>query len=179
MLKYCILLLSAFVYGLVAPGLAHAGTVTLELDEVMQLSNATDEIPVIIALQDRVLLRNYRLGNKRLRRLHLVRNLRQKAETAQLPLRRFMAGRTDVKRVRTLWINNSLAVKTTKGTINRLAALPGVDYIRLDRTLQFANPVAPLDSHTEWNLDMVNAPPALGYGLYRHRHCCRYHGYRR
>ena len=164
MLKFSILLLTAFVYGLVIPAPAHTGSVTLELGRVMQLSSASDEIPVIIALQDRVLLRNYRLGNKRLRRLQLVRNLRQKAENTQVPLRRFMAGRTDVKRVRTLWINNSLAVKTTKGTINRLAALPGVDYIRLDRTLQFANPVAPLAGPTEWNLDMVNAPQLWDMG---------------
>lgn len=74
-------------------------------------------------------------------------------------------------RGRELWLINGLALEASPGLVNRLAALPGVEEVRLDRTLRLpvrpaaepASGVRPLAAH--WNLEAVGAPALWARGL--------------
>ena len=77
-------------------------------------------------------------------------------------------GKTE--RVRSLWVNNVIAVKATRDVVSRLQEMPGIERMVLDvkrNVLLAQGPEGdlPLAPATEWNITLINAPAVWALGF--------------
>jgi subtilisin family serine protease len=107
------------------------------------------------------------------RRDAVVAELRKFTQERQSHLLSFLESQEKLgkaQRVRSLWINNVIAVKATKDVVLKLAQMPGIEYIRLDvkrHVLLDEGPgigFPPVPSK-EWNISLINAPAVWNLGF--------------
>jgi subtilisin family serine protease len=86
-------------------------------------------VPIIITFEDppegRLDLATFQLGDRRLRRVQMVRALMERAERAQAPLRRWLVERGATE-VRPLWVVNGIATVVGPSLARELGTLPGI-----------------------------------------------------
>jgi bacillopeptidase F len=144
---------------------AQAGPATPDLLSRLRDLNPAEEISVIVTLADQQDLRQFRDRDKKLRRAKITRALRAKAAESQQPLREFLMAKK-VRKIKSFWIFNGMAVTLRADQVEELAARPEVVSLRLDGLLTLPQPSpAATAVPAEWNLGVINAPAlwALGY----------------
>jgi bacillopeptidase F len=143
---------------------AQAGRITPELQGTLQSSQPHDEISVIVTLSEKADIREIKGRDRRLLRSTLVRALKEKAFDTQRPIKELLESKR-ARKVKPLWLINGIAVTAPAGVIHELANFPGVEEIRLDRTIQAPVVAQGLPAAPEWNLTAIRAPELwnLGY----------------
>jgi bacillopeptidase F len=156
------LILAATV--LLAATSAAAGTITTDLDAVLQTAGPEDRIPVIISLADRVNSGQFKGLPNAIRASQMIRTLRQKAADTQPAVIAAIGGEI-AENIKQLWLVNAIAVTTDPATIRRLANHPAVASIRLDRVIPLAD-TAPVDPATaQWNASLIHADSLWAQGI--------------
>ena len=167
-MKHLLLLIILF---LVTFSLCEAAVIDPDLQAVLQAGPPDQEIPVIISLADKVDINqipivpanNMREG-KAYRRNAFAKALKDKADTTQGPLMELLQGRGG-KKMKSLWITNSIAVTVPASVITELMSSPQIASIELDAVIE-APLIEPSTTGTpRWNIGKVNAPALWGAGI--------------
>ena len=144
---------------------SQAGVMSPELETDLQSMGPDDEVAVIVSLVDKVDLKAFKKEkDKGVRRGKLIKALQSLADYSQKELKEFLRSKK-AKRVKSFWIINGLAVTASPEVILELAYQPGVESIRLDRSVNAPEPAAAAAAASEWNLYAIRAPElwAMGY----------------
>lgn len=136
---------------------AHAGPVSSSLQSRLDSANAGEEFDIIITLADKVNLREIPRRTKRAVRSSLIRALKDKAQSGQIPLRQLLKSR-EAKKIVPLWIFNGIAATARAEVIRELAAMPGIESIKLDGFIELPRVSPSTPSLPEWNLEVTGAP---------------------
>ncbi len=132
-----------------------AGSISPDLQSVLQSSAPSEEIPVIITLSDQAdlsLIKGEK--DKHLRREKIVKELRRKADVTQGPLKAFLEGKGPKKMV-PLWIVNGIAATLPAGTIAQIADFPGVGFVDLDYIIEAPPMTLATTAPVEWNISAI------------------------
>lgn len=149
---------------------AEAGSVDPALASAIAGMKPGQSVPVIVQLSDRVNLAPFALGGTghRSTAAQLVSALKAKAEGTQgvvLSGLSAAGGRSPIS----LWLINGIALTVPHEIVPLVAAIPGVEAVRLDAVLAAPHRAAAGASTTsappEWNLAMLGAPTLWGSGL--------------
>jgi serine protease AprX len=156
------ILLLVFSFAL-APALG-AGVVEPRLQEALRAARADEPVAVIVTLSEQVDIGPLRGASRGPHRAKLIGALKARAAANEKALR----GQLDehgVGRAISLWATNGVALKAAPGVVQALAALPGVESVKLDATLDAPWTAEGTASVPEWSLDAIRAPElwALGY----------------
>ena len=150
-------LLFVVIFFLFAFSLCEAAVVNPELQAILQTVPSGQEIPVIINLADKADVNqiitpasNTREG-KANRRNAVAKALKDKADKTQGPLKALLQGRGG-KKMKSLWITNSVAVTVPASVISELSSLPQIASIELDAVIE-APLIEPSTTGTpRWNI---------------------------
>lgn len=157
-----VIIISLFI--LVCTGIsAQAAHIEPALQNLFGNTAPDEELSVIVTLSDKVDVNNFKEGDKGLLRSHIINALKSKSEVTQGPVRAFLMSR-NAKRALPLWIINGLAVTAKADVIKELSALPGVESIRLDGSIEVPLIESALSSAPEWNLETIHAPQLWNVG---------------
>lgn len=147
-------------------GESRAQVIEPGLEQAIATSGPEELLPVIVTLSARKDVRAMVRPDmtKKQRRAKIVTELRNYAATTQAPIVDQMQnlGAINIKR---LWIINSIAAHVPAGAINDVAAIPGVQSIRFDATMNAPTLEPGIGVMPEWNIDAIGAPELwnLGY----------------
>ncbi|MGB5676051.1 MAG: S8 family serine peptidase, partial [Gemmatimonadota bacterium] len=149
------------------PGLiANAGTISSELQSVLDSAVPAQKVDVIVILKDRVNFSTFTDPDIKARRETILTALKDKANRTQTPVLDFLLARNSEKVV-SLWLINGIGVTVRAAVVPLLARLPAVEEVRLNFAIPLAEPVpAPAGAAPiEWNLDAIRTPDlwALGH----------------
>lgn len=141
---------------------ATAGVISPELGNILEKAGPGEKVPVIVRFFRAVDHDSFKEPGGR-RKPDLIKALKAGAERSQGRARSILddIGAEDTI---VLWAINGIAARVPAGSVDSLAALPGVESVRFDYTVEqppvsFAAPSSP-----GWNLDMVRAPEAWSLG---------------
>jgi subtilisin family serine protease len=121
----------------------------------------TDMLDVLVVLRHQARLPAGPSASRSARRTAVIRALRSAADVYQAPLVALLARRKRqglVDTARPFWILNGLQVVAVPSVIYELAALPAVQEIRANATIQAPAAPAGATAPTEPNVALVNAP---------------------
>ncbi len=158
-----ILLVLGFLLAFWGTSASQAANLSPALEQALSAMGPDEEISIIITLNGKPDIAAFKNLPRDLKRTAIVSALRDAADRNLPPLQAFLQSRGG-KDIRKLWIIHGIAVKLGADAIRGLAALPGVESIRLDHTLQAPGPVETLSVTPEWNLTSVQAPELWGLG---------------
>ena len=113
----------------------HAAVIEPELGQLLHSRGAGDSISVIVTFQSAVNPWSFSEADQRQRRSHILQALKQEATGFPAQVAR-IADRRGATRLRPLWAAHALALSAGPGLLRDLAALPGVESIRQDRTMR-------------------------------------------
>ncbi|OHB55676.1 MAG: hypothetical protein A2Y07_09025 [Planctomycetes bacterium GWF2_50_10] len=130
-------------------------TLDPDLADALRTVAPDKEFPVIVTLADKANIADIRETNRSRQRERIIAHLRTKAENSQKSVRAFLYT-NNAKRVHPFWINNSIAVTANTAIIKKLAAMPGIESIRIDQTFH-APTTAYIPAADSWNLPAINA----------------------
>ncbi len=139
------------------PSATYAGTISTDLEGLLQSLRPNEEIAVIVRLSQEANVKALKEQDIGLLRFRVINTLKNKAELTQRPLRALLESR-GAKEIVPLWIVNAVAATVTAGIVPELALFPGVESVDLDEVL-LAPPVE-LGTATipEWNISAIKAP---------------------
>ncbi len=155
-----------------AAGLSHAVVITPDLQQTMQSAGPSGDVSVIINLADRVDLNaitavvpDQKAGNDKVRkRKAIVSALKARANLTQGFLKTLLQNR-GAKKMKSLWITNSIAVTVPVSVIIELMSMPEIESIEADAVIR-APAVTPAAAATpEWNIIRINAPTLWNAGI--------------
>ena len=154
----------AIIFFLILASQLYAGTISPELQAVLDVAGPAQKIDVIVILKDRVNFSTFRDPNVKARRKTILTALKDKANRTQTPVLDFLVAR-NAERVKSLWLINGIAVTVRAGNIPALALRPAVAEVRLDFAIPLAEPVASgTAAPPEWNILAVRAPELWDVG---------------
>ena len=156
----CMVVLLIFLTGVDS----HAGRIHPRLQSILRSLGPHDEVSVIITLSDKADIRPFKDMPRPLRRARIIETLKNKADLTQRPLMAFLEGRR-AKKIKSLWLINGMAVTATADVIQKLASLPEVKEIRLDRTIQVPRVTYAALAAPEWNISAIRAPELWNIGF--------------
>lgn len=153
------------ICGILLTPVSRAGEISADLLSVLQTTAPSTEIPLIVVLSDQADLRPAKEEkNKHARRLKIAKELKDKAEKTQGPLKAFLE-RNGSRRTIPLWLMNAIAATLPASRVTALAAFPGVSRVELDLLIE-APPVADAASVLpEWNISAIRAPELWSIGF--------------
>ena len=141
---------------------AYGGTIEPAVDELIR-QDPRREIAVIVKGKEKAPLETIRDRDKSRRRSKIVKALKSAAES-QRDVGRILK-RERIGKAKQLWIINGIALRANGNVIRELAALPQVESIVLDETVNAPEPSCTSPGPPEWNIGMIGAPQVwdLGY----------------
>ena len=160
--KYVVLL--TVLLTLPSVSIMRAATVDPELASLIQTLDPAEEVAVIVTLSDQVDLKKIKDKDKSLRRSKIIKALRNKADTTQKDLKKYLKDKK-ANRIISFWAFNGIAVTIPSELVNELAGQPGVQSIQLDGTLSQPQPALAGEAVPEWNLDLIKAPQLWEMGI--------------
>lgn len=172
LLKYAAECIAAAVIVLGSLPLAWGGRIDPNLLRSLNSAAPEAEHAVIVKLTDRVDIEPMKASlateERNARHARLVRALRDKAKTSQNDITTNLRTRElqgEVRKIRSFWIVNGLALTAKAQTIRELAERDDVEAIIPDRIVSLGQVPAASTTVGRWNLDMVGAPLLwqLGY----------------
>jgi serine protease AprX len=143
---------------------AYAQVLDPVLERAAQQRPPSAPISVIITLTSKRDLSSIARLSKHEKRRQVAAQLRTHAAQTQVAVRDFLQS-IAASRVRSLWIINGIAADVPAGSLQALAALPGVASIRLDEPLSAPVPTFGTTTAPEWNLNMIRAPELWNLGF--------------
>jgi len=152
--------------------MSRAAVITPDLRQALQSAGPAGDVSVIINLADKADLKqiaavapNRIAGSDKVRKRDaIIKALRDKANLTQKSLRTLLQNR-GAKKVKPLWITNSVAATVPASVISELMSLPEIESIELDAVIQ-APPVVPAAAgNPEWNISRINAPALWSAGI--------------
>jgi subtilisin family serine protease len=161
-----------FIFSLLTFSLSEAAVVTPDLHAVLQAAAANQEVSIIVNLADKVDINslpavvtpNYYGNAKVSKRNAIATAFREKSDKTQGSLRALLLSRGG-KKMRPLWITNSIAVTVPAAVITDLMNMPEIESIELDAVIQ-APILTPLATGTpRWNINKINAPALWSAGI--------------
>jgi serine protease AprX len=142
---------------------AWAGSISKDLETALEALDPDEEVSIIAVLADRPKLSGLEMHQYKGHRPQLIRSLRSHAELSQSDLRGFLSTER-VKRQIPLWIINGMAISAPAEVVRRLAHLPSVETIKLDRTIPLVEGPVGAPAQTEWNVSSIGAPDLWNLG---------------
>lgn len=140
---------------------ASAAAPANELEAAIAAAQPGEDIPVIVSYRGRTsahsLKQSLRAERRQVRRLQVVRELKDNASADEAPLLA-TARAYKARDVRSLWIANAVAMRASPQLIRTLQADPAVLQVRLDGLLVAPLPMVGDPLAAEWNINMVRAP---------------------
>ena len=134
MIKWVLPITMALCVTWLLPVALQAGSISKDLEMAIETLGPDEEAPIIVVFADRMQLSATAIQDYAGRRSQLIRALKTRAELSQNALRGFLNTQR-VKRRIPLWIINGMAISAGAEVIRRLAELPFVQTIKLDRTI--------------------------------------------
>ena len=122
------------------------------------------QIPVIIHLQDKAEIRQFKDRDRHKRRKRITAALKQKANNSQQGMK-FWLRMKGARKIKSYWLFNGLATRLPAHIIREMENLPGIERITLDATLSLPEPLAAPAGPPEANLDMIRAPELWASGF--------------
>lgn len=164
---YLMALAATMVVTLSAAGAtaARPPLVDQRLQETMARTAPDGEVQVIISMADRVDPTTFTDRDRGKRRARLVKALRTKAESRQVDLRQRLFRNRKAKRMQDLWLINGISATIPASMVEELAALPGIDTIRLDQVVAEPALRYGASANPGWNLTAVGAPSLWQQGV--------------
>jgi len=143
---------------------ARADVIADDLKQLLQTLGPDKEVAVIVTLADTVDLKKIKDKDKSLRRSKIIKALKNKSDTTQKSIKKYLL-LNKVKKIKSFWIFNGLALTATAEMIEKIAGFKGVESINLDATLSITEqPVPALNNQPEWNIDAIRAPELWNMG---------------
>lgn len=138
-------------------------SVAPRLEAHLRQAEPEERISVIIRLRDRIDLSSLRSvpGNER---SSLPSDLRNKSHKRRRSLAAFLR-RSGGQEIRSLWINNSIAVSAPVALIRQAAEMPDVAEIYQDSILTFDSGPEAQTAETSWHLNLIEAPALWSQGI--------------
>jgi serine protease AprX len=135
---------------------AQAGQIGADLRQAMQNSG---DVSFIVQFSDQLDLGSFpgKGKGKGMQRSALLWALKDQADVSQSDAVKLLRA-NGAKKLFQLWSINALAVTASPAAIEELAALPGVDSVKLDSSLKQQTPQPAAAATSEWNLDSIRAP---------------------
>ena len=130
----------------VAPGVRSA----------LESLGTNEEVSVIVHLSDRANIEQFRDMPRAARRRAINRELRDKADSTQAPLRELFRVK-GVGKFSSLWLINGMSVKAKGDVIRELENDPRVAEIELDYQIPLYKVVYSSSTVPEWNIDAIHA----------------------
>lgn len=170
--RSCAAILFGFFIICVTASISRAAVITPDLQEALQSAGPAGDISVIINLADKADLKqiaavapNRIAGSDKVRKRDaIIKALRDKANLTQGFLKALLQNR-GAKKMKSLWITNSVAATVPASVISELMSLPEIESIELDSVIQ-APPVVPAAAgNPEWNISRINAPALWSAGI--------------
>ncbi|MGB1249692.1 MAG: S8 family serine peptidase [Candidatus Promineifilaceae bacterium] len=131
-------------------------------------ANEGELVPILIEFSDKANIETRLPDEEVTRRTEIVSRLQATAAASQAGVMAQLTGRSagEVRRLRSLWIVNQLAVDVSAELIPKLAADPQVSHISLDESLQLLEPAIAYEQkgHNSdypegaWGIDWIDAP---------------------
>jgi len=140
------------------------GKISSEVQSVMAAASSTQEISVIVYLNDRADLTPFRNLRRSERLKGVVSALQNKAEFFQRSLKSFLElrrGQGQVGTYKPFWIFNGFSITAAPGVIRELAARADVKRVEAD-----AVDIVPAAMPPEPNLSLIGAPEVWNLGFY-------------
>lgn len=135
----------------------NAGTISPEVSSLIQSTNASDKISVIVTMKAKADLTGINENNRSKRRAKILNALKNNANASQKALTAWLKSDNDVAGWKLLWMINAVATELPAGKIHQLAARNDVDTITLDAKVKVQAESAGTPTTSEWNLQAINA----------------------
>lgn len=156
------LLTAVYLVAALTTSTAQAAVIEPDLQQAMQ---AGGDVQFIVQFADQVDVSTFpgKGKGKGMQLASMLWTLRNQADVSQADAVKLLKGR-GAKRLIQLWSINALAVTASPAAVQALAALPGVQTIKLDGTLSApsAQPAAAVTP--EWNLNSIRASELWNVG---------------
>jgi serine protease AprX len=143
----------------------NAATISPEVSSLIQSSNPSDKISVIVTLKAKADLSTINENNKSKRREKILNALKNNANTSQKSLTAWLKADKDVAGWKLLWMINAVATELPAGKIHQLAKRDDVDTITLDAKIKVQAESAGTPTTAEWNLQAINANDLWDQGV--------------
>jgi subtilisin family serine protease len=144
---------------------AGAGVLTPELAAKLAEHTASDRLPVIVQMPDRVDVSAYHVADRRKRDNSVLKALKGRGAASAAKLAPLLA-QFGIANPQQLWIVNAVAVTLPVWAVQELARSPLVGRIGYDGVVTYAlAPKAAATPSGSWNLDAVAAPALWNMGL--------------
>ncbi len=140
----------------ILPSTPLAQVIAPEVQTLLTRAPLNAEIPVIITRTNAVDVKTLRAPSKALLRSAIVANLRSRSALNLVPLITFLE-KNGARRVRELWLTNSVAAILPASTVERLNTYPGISSIRLDEVISLPEAMPAVAAPLEWNIAAVGA----------------------
>lgn len=144
--------------------IGHSGQVASSLENILLSAAPEEEIPVIIQLKNQVKRKKFKVLKKRLRKLGLLKELRQQAKLDQTSLQSLLKNKKR-KKLRSLWIINGMATSATPAEIESIASRPEVLEVRYDTPITLSTNTLSASSAVQWNIGMLEAETLWAEGI--------------
>ena len=175
----------ALVIGAATQAQPPAGTPAGVLSPALEAeiaSNGDDSIPVIVRFSgsvdlkqlgndlNRILKEQYpdpkerKAARKALKRTELRKALKKAAKDNTVTVAEYLAENGVTSEITDLWLIDAVALKLPAGLVAGLAALPGVEAVELDATIQGTGTGVAPTAPSLWNLDATGAPELWAQG---------------
>jgi serine protease AprX len=141
-----------------------AGIIDPQLETRLQALDPGHEIDVIVVLTEQVKLDKIKQKDKAKRRYETITALKSLADKAQKPIKDFLKAKK-ANKIEPFYIFNGLAATIRADAIEELAALPGVDSISLDDTLEIPVTTSTNSLQPAWNVNATRAPEMWAMGF--------------
>lgn len=157
------LLTAACFVATLATSTAQAGVIEADLHQAMQ---AGGDVTFIVQFSNQIDPASFpgKGKGKGVELASMLWALRNQADSSQATAVELLKGK-GAKRLIQLWSINALAATASPEAIQALAALPGVDGIKLDDTLAAPSPQPAAAATPEWNLDSIRASELWNAGF--------------
>lgn len=150
------------LFGLEIP--AGAGAIDSSLRAKLVSLGPGNEIPVLIKLAGKADLEKIKDKEKIVRKVNIIRELRETAALSQKHLQAFLE-KKKIKKYKSLWLINGIAATVPAALVNELAIFPGVEAVTLDAVIHAPVTTYSTAAAPEWNITAIHAQELwnLGY----------------
>src|SRR5262249_14519077 len=124
------------LFGILPPA-GIAGDISATLRGKLPSLQAGQKVPVIVTMKDKVDLSRFR--HVRSSAPGVIRALQEKATRSQGIVKSLLAREGYTGKVRSFWINNSLALDVDNNILEKISRLPEVEHIDFDEPVYFSD----------------------------------------
>ena len=153
-----LLFLSCFILS------AHAGSISPDLETLLQSVGPNVEIAVIVTFHGKADLSFYRDDDKDLRRSKIVKALKTQFDLNGKGATTYLQNQ-GISRIIPLWIMNGMAATLPVWLVTQVASLPQVENVSSDAVVEAPPVLQATAAPPEWNISAVKAPDLWNIGF--------------